>query len=171
MQRPSTTSVRVEISVLDEAGTVRVARALAHVAGARDILALHGDLGSGKTAFARGFVRALTRADEEVPSPTFTLAQTYPVNGLVIHHFDFYRIESPDDAWEIGVEEAFADGIALIEWPERVAGILPADRLDVYLEASPDGSDTARRIVLSAGPSWERRLEDIGKQFAKVTDA
>ena len=145
----------------DEVGTNGLARALARLARARDVLALHGDLGSGKTAFARAFVRALTRDDEEVPSPTFTLTQSYPAGDVVVHHFDFYRIESPDEAWEIGIEDAFADGITLIEWPERIAALLPEDRLDVYFEAMPENGDTVRRITLRPGPSWTNRLDGL----------
>lgn len=148
----------ITLRARDEAATGRVARALAHVAMPGDALALRGALGSGKTAFARAFVRALAGEDEEVPSPTFTLAQSYPAGDTVIHHFDFYRIESPDEAWEIGIEEAFADGIVLIEWPDRIAPLLPGDRLDVYLDAMLDDGETARRITLRPGPSWTDRL-------------
>jgi len=160
-------SVTVDVVVEDETGTARVADMVARAAVPGDVIALHGDLGSGKTAFARAFIRALTAADEEVPSPTFTLVQTYQAGAGTIYHFDFYRIEDPDEAWEIGIEEAFADGIALIEWPERLGSLLPADRLDVRLEIPPEGDDNTRRVTLIAGPAWSGRIGKLRADIAK----
>jgi tRNA threonylcarbamoyladenosine biosynthesis protein TsaE len=159
-------SVTVDVVVEDETGTARAAELVARAAVPGDVIALHGDLGSGKTAFARAFIRALTSAAEEVPSPTFTLVQTYQAGAVTIYHFDFYRIEKPDEAWEIGIEEAFAGGIALIEWPERLGSLLPADRLDVRLEIPPGGDDNARRVRLAAGPSWAGRIGTLGAGIA-----
>jgi len=152
----------VTVVVEDENGTARVAGMVARAAVAGDVIALRGDLGSGKTAFARAFIRALTSPDEEVPSPTFTLVQAYPTAVATIHDFDFYRIEDPDEAWEIGIEEAFAGGISLIEWPERLGGRLggrlPAAALNVILVF--DG-DEARRARLDGGGDWPDRLAEL----------
>jgi len=171
MQQRTDSDLALDVVVDDESGTARVAHVVARASVPGDVIALHGDLGSGKTAFARGYIRALTSPEEEVPSPTFTLVQTYPAEaGTIIYHFDFYRIEDADEAWEIGIEEAFDGGIALIEWPERLGRLLPADRLDVWLEIAPGGDDNARRITLAAGPSWSGRVERLRAGLLKDTD-
>ena len=100
------------------------ARRLAPWLKVGDVVALHGDLGAGKTAFARALIRVLAGADEEVPSPTFTLVQTYDAPMGPIFHFDLYRIVSPDELTEIGWDEALADGLfVLVEWPEPRGGV------------------------------------------------
>ncbi|MGE0747658.1 MAG: tRNA (adenosine(37)-N6)-threonylcarbamoyltransferase complex ATPase subunit type 1 TsaE [Rhodospirillales bacterium] len=148
----------------DEAATARLAAVIAGLARPGDVIALHGDLGAGKTAFARGFIAACAAVDgapeEEVPSPTFTLVQTYPFRRFVVHHFDLYRIDRPEDARELGLEEAMAGGVALIEWPERLGPLLPADRLDVTLTFVAD--DGARHLTLSGTDDWMRRLAACG---------
>lgn len=125
-----------------------------------DVVALAGDLGAGKTTFARALIAAFAaeagQTPPEVPSPTFTLVQTYEFPRATIWHFDLYRIERPEDALELGIEEAFADGIALIEWPERLGPLLPAPRIEVRL-AFGDSPD-ARRIELGAPAGAAARL-------------
>jgi tRNA threonylcarbamoyladenosine biosynthesis protein TsaE len=103
-----------------------------------DVFALSGDLGAGKTALARSFISALAKregapAPADVPSPTFTLVQEYEIGTQRVFHFDLYRLKRPEEAIELGLEDACADGIALIEWPERLGGYLPRDRVDVRL--------------------------------------
>ena len=148
------------IELPDEAATARLAARLAARAVARDTIALQGPLGSGKTSFARSFIRALGRGDEEVPSPTFTLVETYAFPGRPpVWHFDLYRLERADDVYELGIEDAFADGIALIEWPERIASLLPRERLDIAL--APGRSETARIATLSPSPRWRDRIGDL----------
>ena len=98
-----------------------------------DIIALHGTLGVGKTAFTRGIIQSLTGA-KEVPSPTFTLLQTYETPNFDIYHFDMYRLKSPDEAYEIGIEDAFAEGVSFIEWPDKIKGILPRKHTDIFFE-------------------------------------
>ena len=129
------------------------------------MIALSGDLGAGKTVFAKAFVRALTNKDEDVPSPTFTLVQMYDGhrNGedLKIWHFDLYRLKSAEEIYETGFEEALTDGVSLIEWPERAGGLLPRDRLTVHLEA-PAGRPDERNITITAnGEAWIQRMENI----------
>ncbi|HUN52569.1 MAG TPA: tRNA (adenosine(37)-N6)-threonylcarbamoyltransferase complex ATPase subunit type 1 TsaE [Candidatus Sulfotelmatobacter sp.] len=140
----------------DLAATLTLAGRLAALAAAGDVIALSGPLGAGKTAFARAFINSLSGESVEVPSPTFTLLQTYPTPRGTIWHFDFYRLERAEEAYELGIEEAFADGISLIEWPERVAALLPADLLTVALceAAAPD----ARRASLAGRGTWSGRL-------------
>jgi len=124
------------------------------------VVALAGDLGAGKTTFARALIAAFAaeagQPAPEVPSPTFTLVQTYEFPRATIWHFDLYRIERPEDALELGIEEAFADGIALIEWPERLGPLLPARRMEVRL-AFGDAPD-ARLVEISAPAGAAERL-------------
>lgn len=148
----------------DEAATHALAARLAALATPGDVIALEGDLGAGKTAFARAFIRALTHPDEDVPSPTFTLVQVYDCDlgdeGGQVWHFDLYRLEKPEDALELGIEDAFADGVSLVEWPDRLGPWLPHDRLVVRIAAAPQ-SPTARRIEMTGGPSWNVRLGEL----------
>ena len=146
------------IDLPDEAATAALAARLAECARPGDVIALRGDLGTGKTTFARAFIHALG-GTEEVPSPTFTLVQIYALRAAVIWHFDLYRLQSPEDAWELGIEEAFSTGIALIEWPERLGPLLPERRLDITL-AFGEWAE-ARHAFLSADPGWATRLAGI----------
>ncbi|HEY1259264.1 MAG TPA: tRNA (adenosine(37)-N6)-threonylcarbamoyltransferase complex ATPase subunit type 1 TsaE, partial [Stellaceae bacterium] len=108
--------VTIVVDLPDEMATAALAERLAGIAAAGDVIALEGELGSGKTTLARAFIAA-RGAGEEVPSPTFTLVQTYQAETVSIWHFDLYRLQAPEEAWELGIEEALADGISLIEWP------------------------------------------------------
>ncbi|TAN63492.1 MAG: tRNA (adenosine(37)-N6)-threonylcarbamoyltransferase complex ATPase subunit type 1 TsaE [Magnetospirillum sp.] len=143
----------------DEAATKRLGDQLAAHAHPGDVIALWGTLGTGKSTLARAFIRALTTPDEEVPSPTFTLVQQYETEAGLIWHFDLYRLEKPDDALELDIEEAFADGICLIEWPDRLGPHLPKRRLDVRLETGDVEGE--RRVILTAHGSWAERLGDV----------
>ena len=149
----------VVVNLPNEAATAALAGYLAALARPGDIIALRGDLGAGKTAFARAFIRARSTADEEVPSPTFTLVQTYPDADATVWHFDLYRLTAADDAWELGIEEAFASGISLIEWPDRLGRLLPPHRLEITLEF--DRRPEARRAVIDGGADWRARLHEI----------
>lgn len=154
-------AARLDLFARDETATIDIARAVASVAARGDVIGLIGELGSGKTVFARGFIRGLTQSDEEVPSPTFTLVQIYSTDRGDIWHFDLFRLESPEEAWELDIEEAFAEGIALVEWPERLGPLWPSDCLQVTLAAAPGGPETARSVGLAGGPSWRDRLGDL----------
>jgi tRNA threonylcarbamoyladenosine biosynthesis protein TsaE len=146
----------------DEDATRRLAAAIAAQTRAGDVIALSGRLGCGKTVFARAFVHARGLPAEDVPSPTFTLVQIYeppPPMMDPIHHFDLYRLTSAEEAYELGIEDAFAEGIALIEWPERLGTLLPADRLDVELSFADDPA--CRRVRLSGGGDWPQRLAGL----------
>ena len=147
------------VDLPDETATVALARRISRLAQRGDIIALKGDLGSGKTAFARAFIRARGDRNEEVPSPTFTLVQIYEFPPAAIWHFDLYRLRSCEEAWELGIEEAFYEGISLIEWPERLGPFLPERRLEINL--SFGALSDARQAMLDPGGGWRARLAAI----------
>jgi len=155
------TLTRIELPLADEGATASLAARIAAAARPRDVIALHGDLGAGKTSFARAFVRSLGDPDEEVPSPTFSLVQGYDTRSGTVSHFDLYRIRRPEEAIELGLEDALAEGIVLIEWPDRLAGLLPRERLDVRL--APGAAAEARHAVIEASPGWAARLAGLAR--------
>lgn len=126
-----------------EEQTIAIARQFAKTLKAGDVVALYGTLGMGKTAFTRGVIEALC-GKTEVPSPTFTLLQLYDAPDFVVYHFDMYRLKSPDEAYEIGIEDAFSEGVSFIEWPEKLGALLPKKRTNVYFEMTGDN----RRITI-----------------------
>lgn len=142
------------IPLPDETETAALGARLAILVRPGDVIALSGDLGAGKTTLARALIRRLAGADTDIPSPTFTLVQTYDSPGLPIWHFDLYRLENPDEARELGLEEA-VDGLALIEWPERLGRLLPVARLEVRLSFGGPGR-IARLVDLD---DWSTRLD------------
>lgn len=141
-------------SLPDEAATAALGQRLAAAARPGDVIALYGDLGAGKTTLARALIRTLAGPETEAPSPTFTLVQTYATPGLPVWHFDLYRLENPGEARELGLEEA-VDGLALIEWPERLGRDLPRMRLEVRLSFEGTGR-IARLVDLD---DWSTRLD------------
>ena len=150
----------------DIAATAALAARLAPLLQAGDVVALHGDLGAGKTAFARALIHILQApqgAVEEVPSPTFSLVQQYQIGVLSLWHFDLYRLTAPDETWELGLEEALASGVSLIEWPERLGPLLPADRLEIYLDIPADaGIEEMRRQARLVGyGGWVKRMQNV----------
>src|SRR5690348_16352465 len=148
----------IVIDLPDETASAALAARIAGLAVLGDIIALNGHLGTGKTVFARAFIRACGNPDE-VPSPTFTLVQVYDAGPVVIWHFDLYRIRAPEEAWELGIEDAFITGISLIEWPERLGPLLPERRLE--LGFAFDDEPGARRIAIDPGKGWQERLATI----------
>jgi tRNA threonylcarbamoyladenosine biosynthesis protein TsaE len=145
----------------DETATARLGAAIAAQLRAGEAVCLWGPLGAGKSTLARALVRALTTPQEEVPSPTFTLVQFYEGPRLSVAHFDLYRLSDPDEAYEIGLDEALEDGAAVIEWPERLAGRLPPDRLDVEIGFAGE-DDMGRRARLIPHGAWEGRGLEFG---------
>ncbi|HEY6632267.1 MAG TPA: tRNA (adenosine(37)-N6)-threonylcarbamoyltransferase complex ATPase subunit type 1 TsaE [Rhizobiaceae bacterium] len=152
------TSVAASLLVLerhlpDERATVRLGEDLAMALRPGDVLALSGDLGAGKTTLARGLIRAMAGDERlDVPSPTFTLVQSYETR-VPLHHFDLYRLGSPDELDELGLDEMLATGAALVEWPERAEGRLPEGTITVELTHDGEGRLAA---IAGAGPAFER---------------
>jgi tRNA threonylcarbamoyladenosine biosynthesis protein TsaE len=151
------TSPSLTLDLPDEAATAALGVRIGQAARPGDVVALFGDLGAGKTTLARALIRRLAGPETEVPSPTFTLVQTYAAPELAIWHFDLYRLQHASEARELGLEEA-VDGIALIEWPERLGADLPMARLEVRLSFAGHGrigSRIARLVDLS---DWSTRI-------------
>ncbi|WP_419903269.1 tRNA (adenosine(37)-N6)-threonylcarbamoyltransferase complex ATPase subunit type 1 TsaE [Kiloniella sp.] len=153
-----------EVDIADEEATRRFASRLAPYLVSGDVLALEGDLGAGKTAFSRALINALPSGPgqvekEEVPSPTFTLVQIYDRADLQVWHFDLYRLEDPEEAYELDIEEAFVEGISLIEWPDKLGFLMPSDRLLVNLKY---GKNDASRVLSFVGNAkWHERLNSF----------
>jgi tRNA threonylcarbamoyladenosine biosynthesis protein TsaE len=146
----------IALRLANENATAALGRAVAAVLAPGDAVCLTGPLGAGKSTLARALIRALTRSDEDVPSPTFTLVQFYEGAAFPVAHFDLYRLTDPDEAYEIGLDEALEDGAAIIEWPQRLQGRLPPARLDIDIALDGD----ARRAVITAHGALEgRKLE------------
>ncbi|WP_017932040.1 tRNA (adenosine(37)-N6)-threonylcarbamoyltransferase complex ATPase subunit type 1 TsaE [Robiginitomaculum antarcticum] len=121
-----------------------------------DVVLLSGALGAGKTTLSRGLIKALCDVDD-VPSPTYTLLQTYEGPEFPVYHFDLYRLENPEDVWELGIEEALDEGVSLIEWPQRLGDLSPDGALHVEIEFM----ETGRMVKLSGDALWEKRFDNV----------
>jgi tRNA threonylcarbamoyl adenosine modification protein YjeE len=152
--------MKIQILLPDESDTRQLGARLLTILRPGDVLALAGDLGAGKTTLARGLIQAALGVGEVVPSPTFTLVQVYerPAGLPSIWHFDLYRLAHPGELAELGWDEALAEGVSLVEWPENAGGALPGNPL--WLELTEDGTG---RVATLFGPSgWKLRLQQAG---------
>ena len=144
----------------DAAATAGLGGRIAPLLAPGETVLLYGPLGMGKSTLARGLIRALTRPDEDVPSPTFTLVQFYESDPPVAH-FDLYRLTRPDEAFEIGLDEALDDGCVVIEWPERLGEepdrFLGPDRLTVTISEQGEG----RLATVSGAGRWEQQIDHV----------
>jgi tRNA threonylcarbamoyladenosine biosynthesis protein TsaE len=138
--------------------TERLGRALASLLPVGTVVALHGEIGAGKTCLVRGMA-AHCAPDDLVQSPTFTLVNEYD-GAPTLYHIDLYRLTSPDEIIDIGCDEYFdSDGICAVEWAERAAGLLPETRLDVFLEHAGDDRRKLRFADLGVMPDgWAEAL-------------
>ena len=144
--------------LVDAEATAALGARIAPLLQAGDSVLLYGPLGMGKSTLARGLIRALTGPDEDVPSPTFTLVQVYETDPPVAH-FDLYRLTRPEEAFEIGLDEALDTGVALIEWPERLGDdlerALGPDRLSIVISEDGDG----RVATVSGVGAWAKKID------------
>ncbi len=144
-----------QLDLKDSRATEILGRRLALLAKKGDIFALQGPLGAGKSTLARAFIRALTTPLEDVPSPTFTLVQFYDSAKGLLYHFDLHRLDHPEQAEELAVDDAFSDGISLVEWPENLGSLMPKRRLWIELQAGPNPNN--RRAILRGQDFWNER--------------
>ncbi len=149
--------MQLYLNSLDD--THDMAAKIAALVSVGEAITLRGDLGAGKTTFARYVIRALAGAEVEVPSPSFTLVQTYDTLVFPLWHFDLYRLSKPEEALELAIEDAFIEAVSLIEWPEIIEEWLPEDRLDVHMAITPNGD--GREMLLTAYGQWYNKLEKI----------
>jgi len=153
----------ISVALPSATATSALARAFAPALSPGDTLLLSGELGSGKTHFARALIQArldLAHKTDDVPSPTYTLVQTYWDGVCDIWHADLYRLQGPQDAVELGLLDALGDCICLIEWPDRMAGLWPASALNIDLHYAGNGN--ARRADIRwTSPRWQSLLPDL----------
>jgi tRNA threonylcarbamoyladenosine biosynthesis protein TsaE len=156
----SRTPTLPELLLTDADATTRLGAAIAPRLASGEAVLLYGPLGMGKSTLARGLIRALTTPDEDVPSPTFTLVQFYESEPPVAH-FDLYRLTRPEEAAEIGLDEALDEGCAIIEWPERLGddpgSWLGPDRLVITLSEQGEG----RHATISGAGAWEAKSKNL----------
>jgi tRNA threonylcarbamoyladenosine biosynthesis protein TsaE len=153
--------------------TQAIAAEVARLAAAGDLIVLGGDLGAGKTTFTQGFGAALG-VEEPITSPTFVLMRTYEGTGLPIVHMDVYRLEHLQEAVDLGLAEILDDGaVALVEWGDLVAAVLPADFLEIVIEqvgAGDGASDDDRRLrIRPVGSRWHARMRAVADALAPWT--
>lgn len=159
---PTPDNFSFNAALADEGGTFRLVTDIAAVIESGDVITLSGDLGAGKTTFARALIRFFA-GDEgiEVPSPTFTLTQTYALPRFALVHADLYRLSGPAELTEIGLEDTADDTVLMIEWPDRAGTLLPADRLDVAFTLAPQQGANARNARITGYGRFAARVERI----------
>ena len=169
----------LQLELPNLADTKRLGALLADGLAAGDVVSLTGGLGAGKSELARAIIQTANPHETDVPSPTFTLVQTYEMaDGTPLWHLDLYRLETPQDAMALGLDDAFVEAACLIEWPDRLKKLLPKTNLSIHLyrldksdEGMPVGDvgDGGCRIAdITAPPHWASRLDAI---IARTSDA
>ena len=165
----------IVIDLPDETATAALAARIAALAGPGDVIALKGDLGAGKTSFARAFIRARGNARTRCRARPSRWCRSMMRARAAIWHFDCYRLRAPEEAWELGIEDAFSDGISLIEWPERLGPLLPERRLEISLRVRR--CDPARERIAGSGHDgrhgWRRLqpMSDLSEPAVRPVNA
>ncbi len=153
-------SMHAEITLDTPDQTAEIARRIGARLQAGDVILLEGGIGAGKTHFARALIQSLLTVSEDVPSPTFTLVQTYDTPAFEIWHADLYRLTSPDEVVELGLTEAFDTALCLVEWPDRLDDLTPTRALTLAFATTED--DDRRTLTASwVQPDWSHRLQGI----------
>ncbi|TVP73238.1 MAG: tRNA (adenosine(37)-N6)-threonylcarbamoyltransferase complex ATPase subunit type 1 TsaE [Rhodobacteraceae bacterium] len=150
--------------------TAAFAEALAPMLREGDTILFDGPVGAGKSHFCRALIQARMAqcgGVEDVPSPSFTLVQTYDIGGVEIWHVDLYRLSNPQDMLELGLEDAFGQAICLVEWAERLGDLRPSSALQLTL--TPAADPEARGLSLAGSSEWQRRLAPLLEQAAGKT--
>ena len=160
--------ILIEIEILDLGGLDEFAAATSEQTLAGHMIGLSGPLGVGKSEFARALIMARSKAmgvppPREVPSPTFTLVQTYAMGDQDLSHFDLYRLEGPDDVRELGFDDALDAGPVLVEWPDRLGHLIPENRLDISFAFGEQAS--TRNVTLVGHGDWVNRLNALVATF------
>ena len=152
--------VILEKHLQSQAETVAFARQFSPVLKIGDVVTLSGTLGAGKTAIIRAVLQSLIDPELEVLSPTFNLLLTYDVPGqnATVYHYDFYRIETPSEVLELDIDDAFDEGITLIEWADRMGPYLPEDYLDISITPDAKRGTEFRKLLLRGNKTWQDRL-------------
>jgi len=153
---------KITLKTPDE--TAVFARDLGLKLAAGDCLLLQGNIGAGKTHFARSLVQSLQDYPEDVPSPTFTLVQTYDTRNGELWHADLYRLGSLDEITELGLEDAFDTAICLIEWPDRLEELTPKQALTLEFSPHPSDFETRHLTLCWSDPKWTPRLEQFAHE-------
>jgi len=153
------------LTLATEEDTTRFGRALSRHLGTGDVVLLSGPIGAGKTHLARAVIRALTGPGEDVPSPTFTLVQTYDTAIGSLWHADLYRLSHPDEVWELGLDDAFATAISLVEWPDRLGTHAPANAIRISMRPVGDG-----RLAEVMAPGRDGLLAALEAEFRSPVD-
>ena len=163
--------IRLEFSDLQ--ATQRFGGLLARQLRAGDVIALSGALGAGKSVLARAIIQTVDAAQDDVPSPTFTLVQQYALaDGTPLWHLDLYRIEAPQEAMALGLDDAFIDAVCLIEWPDRLKKLLPKTSLSIHLNADDGADDSGVRFAdVTAPPHWADRINDLVTSIARKSNS
>jgi len=147
--------MKIKINELEQ--TKKLAEKIAKLVESTDIIELNGDLGSGKTTFAKFFINSLLTKNEEVLSPTFNLVHQYEAKDFTIWHFDLYRLENEREAEEIGIYDAFEEGVSLIEWPQIISGIVPENRLLIIFTSN----EGCREVTITPHGFWQNKLKKL----------
>ncbi len=141
----------------NESETGTLARQFSKILAAGDVVILEGEIGAGKSAFCRALIKAYLGEDAEVPSPTFTIVQTYDAPDFEIWHCDLYRLSNPDEVIELGIDEAMETALVLIEWPDRLGDMVPEEALKIAIAAEDDN----RQFNVHGSTGWALRLSEI----------
>ncbi|WP_226779990.1 tRNA (adenosine(37)-N6)-threonylcarbamoyltransferase complex ATPase subunit type 1 TsaE [Oceaniglobus trochenteri] len=155
----------LRLTTASPAQTADLAADLARLLSPGDVVLLQGPIGAGKTHLARSLIRVLQGPDmaEDIPSPTFTLVQTYDTPRGEVWHADLYRLTDLTEVLELGLDEAFETAICLVEWPDRLGDAAPEDALTITL--APAG-ETERAIAVSGSADWAARMADLAARWA-----